>query len=167
LAKITLHGNPVETSGSLPAKGTTAPKFTLLRADLSSATLETFSGKRKVVNIFPSIDTPTCSLSVRQFNQRAAELSNTVVLCVSADLPFAQKRFCGAEGIKNCETLSTFRSSFSKDWGLEIATGPLAGLCSRAVVVLDESNRVVYTEQVADIANEPNYDQAIASLQGA
>lgn len=164
MATITLKGNAVHTSGELPKKGANAPDFNLTKLDLSNASLANYAGKRKVLNIFPSVDTPTCATSVRKFNEKAAALKNTVVLCISADLPFAQKRFCGAEGIQNVESLSTFRSSFAKDYGLEIADGALKGLCSRAVVVLDENNKVLATEQVSEIANEPNYDQAIAAL---
>lgn len=166
MATITLKGNPVHTSGTLPAKGATAPDFKLAKADLSDATLAAWAGKRKILNVFPSIDTPTCAMSVRRFNKEASSLSNVSVLCISSDLPFAQKRFCGAEGLQNVETLSTFRSPFAKDYGLEIVDGPLAGLCSRAVVVLDEQNRVIHTEQVAEIANEPNYDAVLATLSG-
>lgn len=164
MATITLKGNPVQTLGSLPAKGTTVSDFTLTKSDLSEATLKSYAGKFKVLNIFPSIDTPTCASSVRKFNVEAAKLSNTVVLNVSADLPFAQARFCGAEGIKNCESLSSFRSSFGKDWGLQISTSPLAGLLSRAVIVLSPDNKVLYSEQVPEIAQEPNYEAALKSI---
>ena len=164
MAKITLKGNPVNTTGELPKVGTTAPEFKLTKLDLSDAGLGSFAGKKKVLNIFPSVDTGTCALSVKHFNKDAANVKNTVVINISADLPFAQKRFCGAEGITNAETLSSFRSTFAKDYGLELQDGPLAGLCSRAVIVLDENNKVLYTEQVADIVNEPNYDAAMKSL---
>lgn len=164
MAKITLKGNPINTTGDLPKVGSTAPEFKLTKMDLSEATLSSFAGKKKVLNIFPSIDTGTCALSVKHFNKDAANTKNTVVINISADLPFAQKRFCGAEGIANAETMSSFRSTFAKDYGLQLQDGPLAGLCSRAVIVLDENNKVLYTEQVADIVNEPNYDAAIKSL---
>lgn len=165
MANITLQGNAFQTSGNLPAKGSQAPDFKLVRADLSEATLATYAGKKKVLNIFPSIDTGTCATSVRQFNKSASDLNNVAVLNISADLPFAQKRFCGAEGIQNSETLSTFRSGFAKEYGLQIENGPLAGLCSRAVVVLDENNKVLYTEQVSEIAHEPNYAEALKALK--
>jgi thiol peroxidase len=132
--------------------------------DLSDVGLSAFAGKKKVLNIFPSIDTGTCAMSVRHFNRDAANVKNTVILNISSDLPFAQKRFCGAEGINSAETLSTFRSSFSADYGLEIKDGPMMGLCSRVVIVLDEQNKVLYTEQVSDIVNEPNYDAALKAL---
>jgi len=163
MARITLKGNPFDTSGELPAKGAVAPDFTLVGLDLAPARLADFSGK-KVLNVFPSLDTPVCAISVRTFNERAAGKPGVTVLNVSADLPFAQKRFCGAEGIERAVTLSCFRSTFAKDYGLEIVDGPLAGLCSRAVIVLDEKNRVVYTEQVPEIAQEPNYDAALSVL---
>ena len=166
MANITLKGNTIHTSGDLPKKGSPAPAFKLVRTDMSEVTLETYKGKRKVLNVFPSVDTPTCATSVRTFNKEAAGLTNVAVLNVSADLPFAQKRFCGAEGINNVEALSTFRSPFAKDYGLQIADGPLAGLCSRAVVVLDENDKVVYTEQISEIANEPNYQAALQALKG-
>lgn len=165
MASITLKGNPVQTSGQLPEKGAAAKDFKLVRNDLSEVSLQDFAGKKKVLNIFPSVDTGTCATSVRKFNQEAAKMSDTVVLNISADLPFAQARFCGAEGIKNCETLSTFRSSFGKEWGLQIADSPLAGLLSRAVVTLSADNKVLYTEQVAEIVDEPNYEAALASLR--
>lgn len=165
MAQITLKGTPVNTSGQLPANGSTAKDFKLVRGNLSEANLETFTGKKKVLNIFPSIDTGTCAASVRRFNQEAAKLDNTVVLNISADLPFAQARFCGAEGIKNCESLSTFRSSFGTDWGLQMTDSPLAGLLSRAVVVLSADNKVLYSEQVGDIVDEPNYEKALAALR--
>lgn len=164
MATITLKGNAVETVGNLPATGSTAPSFELVKTDLSSATLESYKGKKLVLNIFPSIDTPTCATSVRAFNEKAAGLDNTAILCIAADLPFAFKRFCGAEGIESVESASTFRSSFGKDYGVEIATGVLTGLLSRAVVVIDESGKVAYTEQVGEIADEPNYDAALAAL---
>ena len=165
MASITLKGNAISTCGDLPAVGSAAPDFTLVKQDLSPATLGDFAGKKKVLNIFPSVDTPVCATSVRRFNEAAAKLENAVVLNISADLPFAQKRFCGAEGIEGAHTLSTFRSSFAKDYGLEIASGPLAGLCSRAIVVLDADGKVVYTEQVPEIAQEPDYDKALAALK--
>ncbi|MFM8313862.1 MAG: thiol peroxidase [Deltaproteobacteria bacterium] len=165
MSQVTLKGNPFNTIGNLPKVGSTAPDFKLTKSDLSEATLNSYAGKRKVLNIFPSVDTPTCATSVRKFNERAAALKNTVVLCISADLPFAQKRFCAAEGIANVESLSTFRSHFSKDYQLEMADSPLKGLCSRAVIVLDENNKILHAEQVSEIANEPNYESALAALK--
>lgn len=164
MATITLKGNPIHTLGDLPAKGSTVPDFKLTKTDLSDVSLANYKGKRKVLNIFPSVDTGTCAASVRRFNEKAGGLKNTVVLCISADLPFAQKRFCGAEGLNNVETLSSFRTNFAKEWKLQITDGPLAGLCSRSVVVLDENDKVLYTEQVSETANEPNYDNALSSL---
>jgi thiol peroxidase len=164
MAEITLGGNPIHTVGELPADGSTAPDFTLTRADLTDATLEDFAGKKKVLNIFPSLDTGICATSVRTFNQKAGDREGAVVLNISADLPFAHKRFCVAEGLEGVETLSVFRSSFADDYGLKIADGKMAGLCSRSVIVLDEENKVRYTEQVPEIAQEPNYDAALAAL---
>lgn len=165
MAKITLQGNPVNTSGELPAKGSVARDFKVTKGDLSEASLSTYGAKFKVLNIFPSIDTGTCAKSVRRFNEEASKLDNTVVINVSADLPFAQARFCGSEGLKNVENVSTFRSTFGKDWGLEITDSPLKGLLSRAVVVLSPDNKVLHTEQVGEIANEPNYDAALKSFR--
>lgn len=164
MAEITLKGNTIHTSGSLPEKGSVVPAFKLVASDLSEATLDTYAGKKKVLNIFPSIDTGICALSVKAFNQKAGDKDGVVVLNISADLPFAQKRFCGAEGVENAVTLSTFRSDFAKEYGLEIVDGPMAGLCSRAVLVLDADNKVVYSEQVPEIAQEPDYDAALAAL---
>ena len=165
MASITLGGNPINTSGELPKVGSNAPQFQLVKADLSIATLADFAGSKLVLNIFPSIDTGTCATSVRTFNAKAAEANNTKVLCISRDLPFAQKRFCGAEGIENVINLSDFNSgSFGKNYGLEIIDGPLAGLHSRVVIVLDENGKVTYIEQVPEIADEPNYDAALAAL---
>ena len=164
MATITLKGNPIHTCGELPAVGAKAPDFTLVNDALADVNLSSYKGKRKVLNIFPSIDTPVCALSVRRFNEEASRLKNAVVLNISADLPFAQKRFCGAEGIKNVETLSCFRSTFAKDYGLQIIDGPLAGLCSRCVVILDKNNKVLYTEQVPEIAQEPDYKKALTAL---
>lgn len=165
MATVTLKGNAFRTTGDLPNPGATAPDFKLAKSDLSDATLATYAGQRKVLNVFPSVDTPTCAASVRRFNMAAGDLPNVAVLCISADLPFAQARFCGAEGLKNVQTLSTFRSAFAKQYGLEFADGPLAGLCSRAVIVLDENNKVLHAEQVAETAHEPNYDAALAALR--
>lgn len=162
MATITLRGNPIHTAGELPAQGSASPDFSLLRSDLSRASLGAFSGK-KILNIFPSIDTPVCATSVRKFNKLATDKGVTV-LNISEDLPFAQKRFCGAEGIDKAETLSAFHSSFGKDFGVEIADGPLAGLAARAVLVLDETNKVVYAELVPEIGQEPNYDAALAAI---
>lgn len=164
MAQITLRGTPVEVAGELPAVGSAAPDFVLVAADLSEKSLADFAGKRKVLNIFPSIDTGVCAQSVRVFNERAAGLENTVVLCISADLPFALSRFCGAEGIENVTSLSTFRSRFADDYGTKFATGPLTGLNARSVVVLDENNQVLHTELVSETANEPDYDAALAVL---
>ncbi len=165
MANITLKGAPVQTSGELPAIGSDVPGFRLVGADLKDVALHDFAGKRKVLNIFPSLDTATCAMSVRQFNQRAAALSNAVVLCISADLPFAQKRFCGAEGLDRVVTLSLMRGyRFAEDYGVRIETGPLAGLTARAVIVLDENDRVIYSELVAEIANEPDYDAVLKAL---
>lgn len=166
MANITLHNDvKIQTSGELPKVGELAPGFRLVSGDLKDLSLHEFAGKRKLLNIFPSVDTGTCAMSVRQFNTRAAKLDNTVVLCISADLPFAQKRFCGAEGIANVAMLSLMRgNAFAKDYGVLMETGPLAGLTARAVVVLDEKNIVRHTELVGELANEPNYDAAIAAL---
>ncbi|WP_296682157.1 thiol peroxidase [Flavobacterium sp.] len=165
MSTITLGGNPVHTSGELPKIGTQLADFKLVKNDLSIATLADFSGKRVILTIFPSIDTGTCAASVRKFNETAANLTNTVVLCISRDLPFAQKRFCGAEGIENVVNLSDFKDgSFGKTNGLEITDGVLAGLHSRAVIVIDEKGVVLHTEQVQEIANEPNYEAALAVL---
>ncbi len=165
MATITLKGNPIHTCGELPPVGSIPCNFILLKNDLTVTNLAAYTTKRKVLSVFPSVDTPVCAASVRKFNECAAALTNTVVLNISADLPFAQTRFCAAEGINGVETLSTFRSTFARDYGLEITDGPLAGLCSRAVIVLDEGNRVIYTEQVPEITQEPDYDKAIAALK--
>ena len=165
MSTITLGGNPVHTSGELPKIGAQLADFKLVKNDLSIATLADFSGKRVILNIFPSIDTGTCATSVRKFNETAANLTNSVVLCISRDLPFAQKRFCGAEGIENVVNLSDFKDgSFGKTNGLEITDGVLAGLHSRAVIVIDEKGIVLHTEQVQEIADEPNYEAALAVL---
>lgn len=165
MASITLGGNPVHTSGELPKVGTKLADFSLVKNDLSIATLSDFTGTNLVLNIFPSIDTGTCATSVRTFNATAAQLENTKVLCISRDLPFAQKRFCGAEGIENVVNLSDFKDgAFGKINGLEIVDGVLAGLHSRCIIVVDASGSVLYTEQVSEIANEPNYQAALAVL---
>jgi thiol peroxidase len=164
MATITLKGDPYKTTGELPEVGSAAPNFELVRQDLAIATLATYAGTRKVLNVFPSLDTPVCALSVKSFNERAASTPGVVVLNVSADLPFAAKRFCAVEGVEGAETLSTLRSSFPTDYGLEIADGPLAGLCARAVLVLDEDNEVIYTELVPEIAQEPDYEAALQAL---
>lgn len=165
MANITLKGNAFTTSGNLQAVGSKFPDFKLVAKDLSSKSLADFAGKKKVLNIFPSLDTGTCATSVRTFNKEASELDNTVVLCISRDLPFAQGRFCGAEGLDNVVTLSDFvDGSFGKNNNLMIENGPLAHLHSRVVIVLDENDNVVYTEQVSEIVDEPNYAAAIAAL---
>ena len=165
MATVTLGGNPVKTSGELPQIGSKAPDFKLVKTDLSTASLQDYAGTKLVLNIFPSVDTGTCAASVRAFNAKASELENTKVLCISRDLPFAQKRFCGAEGLENVVNLSDFKSgSFGKDYGLEMTDGALNALHSRVVIVLDENGIVKYTEQVAEIADEPNYEAALASL---
>lgn len=166
MASITLGGNPINTNGELPKVGSMAPNFKLVKTDLSVATLGDFKGSRLVLNIFPSIDTGTCATSVRTFNAKASELENTKVLCISRDLPFAQKRFCGAEGLENVENLSDFKTgNFGKEYGLEITGSVLAGLHSRVVIVLDENGTVKYTEQVSEIADEPNYEAALSALE--
>lgn len=162
---ITLKGNEVHTIGALPSVGTTVKDFALVDSGLNVKTLQNFDGKKKVFNIFPSIDTPTCAASSRKFNEEASKLDSTVIINVSKDLPFALGRFCAAEGLNNVETLSDFRSSFGDDYEVTIADSPMKGLLSRAVIVTDENNKVVYTEQVPEIANEPNYDAALAALK--
>lgn len=165
MASITLKGSPIHTIGNLPETGNQAPDFSLVKTDLSEASLADFRGNRLVLNIFPSIDTPTCAASVRAFNQKAAGLDNTKVLCISRDLPFAQARFCGAENLDNVITLSDFDSgNFGRNYGLTIVDGPLKGLHSRAIVVVDENGKVIYTEQIGEIADEPNYEKALAVL---
>lgn len=165
MAHITLGGNPIQTIGELPAVGTKAPNFTLVKEDLSTITLDDLKGKKVILNIFPSIDTGVCATSVRTFNQKASEINNTTVLCVSKDLPFAQKRFCGAEGLEQVVNASDFRNGdFGKDYGLTILDSVLQGLHSRVVIVLDENGVVKYTEQVPEIAQEPNYEACLAAL---
>lgn len=164
MAEITLGGNPVHTSGDLPAVGAAAPAYSLVGADLSEYDASEFTGKNVILNIFPSIDTPTCAASVRQFNERAAGMDETVVLCVAADLPFAMGRFCGAEGIENVKVGSTFRSDFGSDYGVTLTDGPLKGVLARAVVVIGPDGVVKHTELVGEIAHEPDYDAALAAL---
>jgi thiol peroxidase len=166
MAQVTRRGSPVQISGELPKVGSKAPAFKLVGGDLSDVTLETFAGKRKVLNIFPSVDTPTCATSVRKFNAQANDLNNAVVLCISADLPFAQARFCGAEGLENVKNLSTMRGAdFMQAYGVAIADGPMVGLTTRAVVVLDENDNVLHSELVPEIGQEPNYEAALAVLK--
>ena len=169
MATVTLKGNEyIHTSGELPTVGSAAPEFNLTKTDLSNASLSDYSGKKVVLNIFHSIDTGTCAASVRQFNTEAAELENTVVLCVSKDLPFAHTRFCGAEGIENLVMLSDFRDgSFGKDYGLLYTDGPIQGLLARAIVVIDGDGKVLHTEQVSEVVEEPNYKAALEALMDA
>ncbi|MBK7676852.1 MAG: thiol peroxidase [Candidatus Accumulibacter sp.] len=162
---VTLGGKPFQLSGNFPQKGQTAPAFVLVGKDLADVPLSRFAGQNKILNIFPSIDTPTCATSVRKFNQKAGEWPDTVVLCISADLPFAQSRFCGVEGLDKVITLSTMRGhDFLDTYGVALSTGPLAGLAARAVVVLDGNDRVLYSQLVAEIKDEPDYDAALAAL---
>ncbi|WP_099075280.1 thiol peroxidase [Proteus alimentorum] len=164
--QVTLQGNSVDLMGKFPEVGQKASEFSLVSKDLNDVSLAQFAGKRKVLNIFPSVDTGVCAASVRQFNKVANELDNTVVLCISADLPFAQARFCGAEGLDNVVTLSTMRGAeFKENYGVLIASGPLAGLTSRAVIVLDETDTVIYTQLVNEITTEPDYDSALNALK--
>lgn len=165
MAEITLQGTPIKTVGKLPSLKTKAPEFTLAKTDLSDCHLSDFAGQQVVLNIFPSIDTSVCAASVRRFNAEASAFTDTVVLCISADLPFAHKRFCEGEGLDRVIPLSVFRSpDFGKDYGVTIATGPLAGLLSRAIVVINASGKVIYTEQVPEIAQEPDYEAALRIL---
>jgi len=165
MASITLKGNTITTVGELPAAGSKAPEFALTKTDLSTCTLADFAGKNVVLNIFPSIDTPVCATSVRKFNEVAGGKENTVVLCVSADLPFAHTRFCETDGLKNVVSCSVFRSGdFGKAYGVTITSGPIAGLLSRAIVIIGPDGKVKYTEQVPEIAQEPDYDKALAQL---
>ncbi len=165
MASVLLGGNEIPLIGELPTQGAAAPDFTLTTKDLKDVTLADYVGKRKVLNIFPSVDTPTCATSVRKFNEQAGNVANTVVLCISADLPFAQARFCGAEGLDSVVTLSTFRHpEFISNYGLTFSAGPLVGLTARAVVVLDENNQVLHTELVHNVSDEPNYATALAAL---
>ncbi len=167
MAKITLQGNPINTVGELPQVGTKAPEFKLTTSELADVTLDAYKGKKVVLNIFPSLDTPVCATSVRKFNAEADKLENTVVLCVSKDLPFAHQRFCATEGLKNVVSVTELRedADFSKAYGVGIVDGPLAGLMSRAVVVLNEEGNVVYKEQVPEIAQEPNYTEALKAIK--
>jgi len=165
MSAITLKGNKINTLKSLPETGSTAPGFNLVNGELSSVSLDDFKGSKVILNIFPSVDTGTCAESVRKFNEKASSLDNTKVLCISRDLPFAQARFCGAEGLDNVISLSDFRDQkFGKDYGVELVDGPLQGLLSRAVVVLDENQNIRYTEQVSEITEEPNYNAALEAL---
>ncbi|MBF0110663.1 MAG: thiol peroxidase [Magnetococcales bacterium] len=165
MASITLKGNPIHTCGNLPAIGVPAPDFCLTKTDLSDVSLKDFAGKKVVLNIFPSIDTPVCAASVRRFNEAASKLANTVVLCVSLDLPFAHSRFCGAEGLERVISVTELRArGFGEVFGVRVVDGPLAGLFSRAIVIIDEKGKVTYTEQVPEITQEPDYAKALAVL---
>ena len=167
MAQVTHKGNPIHTNGELPAVGSRAPDFKLTGADLNDVTLAAYRGKRKILNIVPSLDTPVCAVSTRKFNETAGALPNTVVLVISSDLPFASKRFCATEGLKNVVPLSLMRDkSFARDYGVLIEDGPLAGICARAVVVLDEDDKVVHRQLVPEIGQEPNYDAALKALKG-
>ncbi|MDO4631738.1 MAG: thiol peroxidase [Corynebacterium sp.] len=164
MATVTFQGEPVHTAGELPAIGSTLPTFTIVGTDLADITNDVIAGKRAILNIFPSVDTGVCATSVRRFNEEASRLDNTTVVCVSHDLPFALGRFCGAEGINNVTVGSAFRSDFGQDFGLTLADSPLAGLLARAIVVVDETGKVIYTQLVDEIGHEPNYEAAIAAL---
>jgi len=164
MATISFQGNPLHTSGELPAIDSKAPDFTLVNDKLADVTLATYAGKKKVLNIVPSLDTPTCAASTRKFNQKAGNLDNTVVLVISADLPFAQDRFCEVEGLKEVIPLSTFRSNFAEDYGVKLVDTFLAGLTARAIVIIDEQDKVIYTQLVAELADEPDYEGALAAL---
>jgi thioredoxin-dependent peroxiredoxin len=164
MATITLKGNEVHTLGALPEVGNKAPDFILVDTDLSEKKLSDYKGKVIVLNIFPSLDTETCAMSVREFNEKVSDMENTVVLCISKDLPFAQKRFCAAEGLDNVIPLSAFRSNFGKEYNLEFSDGPLKGLFSRSVIVLNVSGEIIYKEQVAETTNEPNYEKVMAAI---
>jgi thioredoxin-dependent peroxiredoxin len=166
MATVTLGGTPVNVAGNFPKRGDTIPDFSLTGGDLKDVSLKDYAGKRKVLNIVPSLDTPTCQTSTRKFNEKASSLTNTVVLVIAADLPFAMKRFCGAEGLDNVVTLSTMRGrDFHTKYGVDIADGPLKGLTARGVVVVDENNKVLHSELVSEIKQEPNYDAALAALK--
>ncbi|MDD5277543.1 MAG: thiol peroxidase [Methylovulum sp.] len=164
MATITFQGKPLNTCGELPAVGSKAPDFTLVNGKLKDINLASYAGKRKVLNIVPSLDTPTCAASARKFNEKAAHLYNTVVLVISADLPFAQCRFCEIEGLKEVIPLSTFRSSFAEDYGVNLIGTILAGLTARAIIIIDEQDQVIYTQLVSELANEPDYESALAVL---
>jgi thiol peroxidase len=165
MSQVTLGGNPIEVAGSFPVSGSKAGDFTLVGKDLKDVSLSQFAGKRKVLNIVPSLDTPVCATSTRKFNESASQLNNTVVLVISADLPFAMSRFCSTEGLNNVITLSTMRGrDFLRQYGVEITSGPLAGVSARAVIVLDENNTVLHGELVSEIKNEPNYEAALKAL---
>ena len=167
MATITFKGNPIQTNGNLPTVGTKTPDFKLTAADLSEKTLADFAGKNIVLNIFPSVDTGICAQSVRTFNEKLSTLENTVVLCISKDLPFAQSRFCAAEGLNNVVSLADYKSEdFANNYGVKMIEGPLAGLHSRAVVVVNPEGDIIYTEQVPEIAQEPSYENALAAIQG-
>ncbi len=166
MSQVTLGGNPIEVGGALPSVGQQAPEFSLVGKDLKPVTLADFAGKRKVLNIVPSLDTPTCATSTRKFNEAAAKLDNTAVIVVSGDLPFAATRFCTTEGIENVVTASTYRGrEFAQAYGVDVLSGPLTGLTARAVVVVDENNKVMHSELVGEIKNEPNYDAALSVLK--
>jgi thiol peroxidase len=164
MAAIKFQGKPLHILGELPSVGSKAPDFTLVNGKLQEVTLATYAGKKKILNIVPSLDTPVCAASTRKFNEKASKLDNTVVLVISADLPFAQARFCEVEGLKNVIPLSTFRSSFANDYGVYITDTILAGLTARAIVILDENDKVVYTQLVDEVASEPDYESALAAL---
>jgi thiol peroxidase len=165
MATVTLRGTPVQTSGELPKVGSKAPDFKLVNPDLKDVSLADFAGKKKILNIYPSVDTPVCATSTRKFNEKASSLKDTVVVCIAADLPFAFRRFCGAEGLSNVQTLSLMRGrDFGKSYGVELTSGPMAGLLARAIVVLDQDNKVTHTELVPEIAQEPNYDAALKAV---
>lgn len=164
MARITLQGNTINTCGELPSVGGPAPDFKLVNGELSDVSLSIYAGKKKLLNIVPSLDTPTCATSTRKFNEKASRCANTVVLVISADLPFAQCRFCETEGLKNVIPLSTMRSDFGRDYGVRIIDGPIAGLTARAIVVIDENDKVIYTQLVDEVADEPDYESALAAL---
>ncbi|MBM4207045.1 MAG: thiol peroxidase [Gammaproteobacteria bacterium] len=164
MATIKFQGNPLHTNGELPAVGVKAPDFSLVSGKLKDVSLATYKGKKKILNIVPSLDTPTCAMSARKFNEKAAKLDNAVVLMISADLPFAQCRFCESEGLNNVIPLSTFRSSFAVDYGVQLTDSILAGLTARAIVIIDENDKVQYTQLVEELADEPDYDSALAAL---
>ncbi|WP_418639062.1 thiol peroxidase [Winogradskyella sp.] len=166
MANITLGGNPIETSGNLPSVGSKAPDFKLTATDLSTKSLTVYNGSRLILNIFPSVDTGTCAQSVRTFNEKASQLENTKVLCISKDLPFALARFCGAEGLDNVETLSDFKTGdFGNDYGITFKTGPLETLLSRCIVVIEKDGTILHSEQVAEIKDEPNYTAVLDALK--